>query len=209
MNAPVVARPPVRRGARIGPNSVLQLLPLLDEAIGRDERQRLLALCGMDQPPTDSGLMDEGPAAALHQQLRRDYPALAPSLTRQAGERTGDYIIRNRIPVAALRVLRVLPSWLSGPLLASVIEKHAWTFAGSGQFKLVSRQPLVFELRDNPVVRGESAAAPICHWHSAVFQRLLRTSWIPTCAARKLPAAPLGPAPAASSFASQPCLRYS
>lgn len=172
MNAPVVARAPARRGARIGPNSVLQLLPLLDEALGCAERDRLLRACGMAQPPTEDGLMDENPAAALHQRLRREYPALAPALTRQAGERTGDYIVRNRIPLAALRVLRTLPSWLAAPLLANVIEKHAWTFAGSGKFRLLSRQPLVFELRDNPVVRGESAAGPICHWHAAVFQRL-------------------------------------
>lgn len=116
--------------------------------------------------------MDEQPAAALHQRLRIEYPALAPSLTRQAGEQTGDYIVRNRIPLAALRVLRALPAWLAAPLLANVIEKHAWTFAGSGRFRVISRQPLIFELQDNPVVRGESAAAPICVWHAAVFQRL-------------------------------------
>ena len=174
MNAPAVTGTQFGHGdvARIGPNSVLQLLPLLDEALGREERMRLLRACGMEQPPTENGLMEETPAAALHQRLRREHPALAPSLTRQAGERTGDYIIRNRIPVAALRVMRMLPSWLSAPLLANIIEKHAWTFAGSGRFRVLSKSPLVFELFDNPVVRGESAAAPICHWHSAVFQRL-------------------------------------
>jgi divinyl protochlorophyllide a 8-vinyl-reductase len=68
--------------------------------------------------------------------------------------------------------MRYLPSWLSAPMLASVIEKHAWTFAGSGTFRVRSKHPLVFELNDNPVVRGEQAEAPICHWHAAVFQRL-------------------------------------
>lgn len=171
MNAPIVVAAP-KHGARIGPNSVLQLLPLLDEALGRETRDQLLQACGMERPPTDHGLMDEGPAAELHQRLRRDYPALAPTLTRQAGEMTGDYIIRNRIPPPALRVLRALPGWLSAPLLASVIEKHAWTFAGSGRFKVISKTPLIFELSNNPVVRGESSRAPICHWHAAVFQRL-------------------------------------
>jgi divinyl protochlorophyllide a 8-vinyl-reductase len=41
-------------------------------------------------------------------------------------------------------------------------------------FRIASKQPLVFELYDNPVVRGETAAGPICHWHSAVFERLFR-----------------------------------
>jgi divinyl protochlorophyllide a 8-vinyl-reductase len=131
-----------------------------------------MRLSGMNDLPSDTGLMEEGPAARLHQAVRRLHPQEAAALTREAGERTGDYIICHRIPVAALRVLRVLPPWLSGPLLAGIIEKHAWTFAGSGKFRVVSRNPLIFELGNNPVVRGESAEAPICHWHAAVFERL-------------------------------------
>jgi divinyl protochlorophyllide a 8-vinyl-reductase len=172
MNAPMASAPTDGVVSRIGPNSVLQLVPLLDEALGSEERQRLMLLSGLDKLPSNDGLMDEAPAACLHQAVRAHHPALAPALTRCAGERTGDYIIRHRIPVAALRVLRTLPPWLSAPLLANVIEKHAWTFAGSGTFKVRSRHPLVFELVDNPVVRGEQSDAPICHWHAAVFQRL-------------------------------------
>jgi divinyl protochlorophyllide a 8-vinyl-reductase len=164
--------PPEGVRARIGPNSVLQLVPLLDDTFGMEERERLLRLSGIDSLPSDEGLMPEEPAAALHQALRAEHPAIAPVMTRQAGERTADYIIRHRIPIAALKVMCRLPAWLSGQLLARVIERHAWTFAGSGTFRVVSRYPLVFELRDNPVVRGETADAPICHWHTAVFERL-------------------------------------
>jgi divinyl protochlorophyllide a 8-vinyl-reductase len=174
MNAPmVVARPPVDRASRIGPNSVLQLVPLLDDALRRRGAGTPHApVRASNDLPSDTGLMEEGPAARLHQAVRRLHPQEAAALTREAGERTGDYIICHRIPVAALRVLRVLPPWLSGPLLAGIIEKHAWTFAGSGKFRVVSRNPLIFELGNNPVVRGESAEAPICHWHAAVFERL-------------------------------------
>lgn len=172
MNVPVALPPKAGANSRIGPNSVLQLVPLLDEMLGSQERLRLMALSGLRELPSDDGLMAEGPAASLHQALRRHHPDLAPQMTRQAGERTGDYIIAHRIPKAALSVMRHLPSWLAGPLLASVIEKHAWTFAGSGRFRVRKRQPLVFELTDNPVVRGEHASEPICHWHAAVFERL-------------------------------------
>ncbi len=172
MNAPVAIPPQDGISARIGPNSVLQLVPLLDDALGAGERQRLLGLSGLKELPRNHGLMDETPAALLHQAVRAHHPAIAASLTRRAGEHTGDYLIRHRIPVAALRVMRRLPPWLSGPLLAGVIERHAWTFAGSGTFRVRSRRPLVFELVDNPVVRGESANEPICHWHAAVFERL-------------------------------------
>ncbi|MEM6774837.1 MAG: bacteriochlorophyll 4-vinyl reductase [Pseudomonadota bacterium] len=172
MNAPVALAPIDRAQARIGPNSVLQLVPLLDDALGSDERERLMRLSGLERLPSDDGLMAEGPAAALHQILRAEHPRVAPIMTRQAGERTGDYIIQHRIPVAALRVLRRLPPWLAGHLLARIIERHSWTFAGSGEFRIANRDPLVFELRDNPVVRGERATKPICHWHAAVFERL-------------------------------------
>jgi divinyl protochlorophyllide a 8-vinyl-reductase len=164
------AHPPA--AARIGPNSILQLVPVLDARLGETARVDLLTEAGVSALPDDDGLMDELPAARVHQALRRRYPTLAPDLAREAGERTGDYILRYRIPTLAQRVLRNLPAWLAAPLLASAIEKHAWTFAGSGRFRVLSRQPLVFELADNPVVRGERAEAPICEWHVAVFQRL-------------------------------------
>lgn len=172
MNPPVAVAPLGGPHARIGPNSVLQLVPLLDDALGTQERERLMRMSGLEEMPRDSGLMAEAPAAALHQALRAEHPNVAPMMTRQAGERTGDYIIRHRIPQAALRVLERLPPWLSAPLLARIIERHSWTFAGSGEFRIISRYPLVFELRDNPVVRGEKADGPICHWHAAVFERL-------------------------------------
>ncbi|KGE02903.1 bacteriochlorophyll 4-vinyl reductase [Pseudohaliea rubra] len=159
-------------GARIGPNSVLQLVPVLDAQLGPLARHRLLASAGLRELPPDDGLMPEEPAAALHQALRRQYPAQAAELAREAGERTGDYILAHRIPPIARQVIRKMPSWLAAPILASSIEKHAWTFAGSGRFRVVSRQPLVFELVDNPVVRGEHADRPLCDWHAAVFQRL-------------------------------------
>jgi bacteriochlorophyll 4-vinyl reductase len=52
------------------------------------------------------------------------------------------------------------------------IARNAWTFAGSGTFRILSRRPLVFGIAGNPVVRGEVAARPICDWHVAVFERL-------------------------------------
>ena len=172
VNAPVAIPPPLKQAALIGPDSVLQLIPLLDRHVGKDARDRLLELSGLATLPTREGLMNEQPAAALHQAVRRHHPDEASCVMRTAGALTADHVIERRMPVAALRVLRALPPWLSGPLLANTIEKHAWTFAGSGLFRVRSRDPLIFELADNPVVRGEHSDKPVCHWHAAVFQRL-------------------------------------
>ncbi|MEO1245851.1 MAG: bacteriochlorophyll 4-vinyl reductase [Pseudomonadota bacterium] len=160
--------------ARIGPNAVLQLIPVLDEHLGVAGRDRLLTQAGLSGLPSGKRMIDEAPVARLHQELRRRLPEMAAPLARQAGEGTGDYIIEHRIPGLAVALLRWLPRALSARLLARAIERHAWTFAGSGDFSVMSRSPLVFEIRENPIVRGERSSAPVCDWHSAVFERLYR-----------------------------------
>lgn len=175
MNVPVAVPPPDDGIARIGPHSVLQLTFLIDDVLGEEERKRLMLISGMAELPQFQGMIPETPAAALHQALRAHHPDLAPALTRRAGERTAQHIIEKRFPVAALKVISSLPPWLAGPLLASVVKTHAWTFAGSGKFTVRSKHPLVLVLHDNPVVRGEYSTKPICHWHSAAFQWLFRS----------------------------------
>ncbi|MEX5727556.1 divinyl protochlorophyllide a 8-vinyl-reductase [Rhodovulum iodosum] len=166
---------PTGRAGRIGPNAVLQLLPVLEQAGGAALRDDMLQEAGLNEPPSDTGLMDEGPAAAMHAALRRSLPEQAPALLREAGARTGEYILAHRIPAFAQIILKILPAALSAPMLAKAIAKHSWTFAGSGAFQVVSTRPLVFELTNNPLIRGEVANAPLCVWHEAVFDTLFQT----------------------------------
>jgi divinyl protochlorophyllide a 8-vinyl-reductase len=165
---------PAHGGARIGPNAILQMVPVLDAHTGPDVRRSLLAEAGVIELPDGSGMIPEGPAAALHQALRRRLPHEAPQIAREAGLGTGDYILAHRIPRTAQALLRVLPARLAAPILARAIARHAWTFAGSGTFAIAARTPLTFTLVDNPVVRGERSAVPLCAWHEAVFERLFR-----------------------------------
>jgi divinyl protochlorophyllide a 8-vinyl-reductase len=127
---------------------------------------------GQDRPERDPAT---GAAARLHQALRTEMPEVAPMLAREAGWRTADYILAHRIPKKAQTLLKLMPARLSAPILARAVEKHAWTFCGSGGFSLVSKWPVVFEIADNPVVRGEHSDTPLCHWHAAVFERLFST----------------------------------
>jgi divinyl protochlorophyllide a 8-vinyl-reductase len=162
------------RGAGlIGPNAILQLLPVLERAGGQPLRDQVMAAAGVFAPPSDEGMMPEGPAARMHQALRAIEPEMAPSLAWAAGERTARYIMARRIPKPAQLLLRVLPAALAGPVLSKAIAQHAWTFAGSGEFAVTA--PLVFEIRDNPIVRGEVSETPLCHWHAAVFETLFRS----------------------------------
>lgn len=167
------ARPPAGEGAgpaRIGPNALLQLIPVLEAEGGASLREAVFTAGGVHGLPRVDGLIAEEPVARVHQALRRLRPGDAARLSAEAGARVADYIIANRIPRAVVRLLKVLPAPLAAPLLTAAITRHAWTFAGSGRFEVAPDG--AFLLHDNPIVRGERAAGPLCDWHAAVFRRL-------------------------------------
>jgi len=161
---------PAVRG-RIGPNSVIQLAAALCAAGGETAAQNLFGRLGfsdlLGQPPTD--MIDEHIPAALFDALWRHHgPQPARSIAADAGRRTADYVLQNRIPRVAQAVLRTLPARLAAPVLLKAIEKNAWTFAGSGTCRTRSGRICRIEVEDNPLVM------PGCAWHSAVFERLFR-----------------------------------
>lgn len=157
--------------ARIGPNAVLQHLPVLDAAIGAALRAALLHRADVPEPPPDAGMLPEAAVARLHEAVRLYLPDRAAAIQRAAGLRTGDYILDNRIPPMARRLITALPAALGARILSGAIARNAWTFAGSGQFRIAARRPLRFEIAANPLALGP-ATAPTCHWHAAVFERL-------------------------------------
>lgn len=156
----------------IGPNAILQLLPQIARIGGEARVAQMLAEAGIFDVPDGTHMIPEGDAARLHQVLRRDEPDLAPQLAAKAGRATADYILAHRIPEFAQILLKLLTAPLAARSLSRAIAKHAWTFAGSGEFRVVS--PWCFEIAHNPIVRGEHSATPLCHWHTAVFERLYR-----------------------------------
>ena len=159
-------------GALIGPNAILQMLPVLDDVLGKVGRAKLLARSGVYDLPDGTCMIPERDAARVHQQLRRDAPEAAPRIATLAGLNTADYILAHRIPKPAQAILRILPTPLAARLLSRAIAKHAWTFAGSGAFSVLD--PWHFEIAGNPIVQGELGEACLCHWHAAVFTRLYR-----------------------------------
>lgn len=160
--------------AQIGPDSILFLVPVIREVLGPDTCDELLHVAHIRSLPSGHRLTNEDEAAALHQQLRRRHPDDANLITSLSGQKTGDHIIEQRMPEAARRVLQSLPEWLAAPLLAKIIGDYAWTFSGSGKVQITSRFPVIIDIYDNPIVRGEKSKEPVCQWHAAVFERLFR-----------------------------------
>ncbi|MFA8385210.1 MAG: bacteriochlorophyll 4-vinyl reductase [Pelagibaca sp.] len=167
----------------IGPNAILQLLAPLDRAFGPARTAQLLAEAGLRDVPDGTRMIPETDAAQLHQLLRRKAPDLAAELAAEAGRGTADYILAHRIPKPVQTLLKLLPARLAARVLSAAIAKHAWTFAGSGTFRVVS--PWCFEIAQNPIVRGETSATPLCHWHAAVFERLYRVLVHPAATCRE------------------------
>jgi divinyl protochlorophyllide a 8-vinyl-reductase len=158
--------------ARIGPNAVVQLGETLLAHDARGLAQRIYLAAGhldwLRDLPTS--MVNEADVAALHAALRRlAQPYEARDYAMEAGQRTGDYILANRIPHAAQALLRALPSKLAARLLLKAIARHAWTFAGSGRFVCEGGSPLRFSIVDNPL-----ALPGGCIWHEAVFTRLFQ-----------------------------------
>lgn len=156
---------------RIGPNAILQLMDVLERRGEAELCRAVLAGAGVARPPRDAGMLPESDCAAVHQALRRLSPA-AEALLAEAGLATGDYILAHRIPKMAQVALRLLPGALATPVLTKAIAKHAWTFAGTGEFRVESGRPLVLSVARNPLVAGWRAERPQCVWHVSVFRRL-------------------------------------
>lgn len=169
--------------ARIGPNAILQLLPVIADRLGADRVAPLMAAADMAREPDGRSMVPEADCVRLHRVVRSSEPALSPRLLAEAGWRTGDYILAHRIPKPAQAILRLLPVGLAARLLARAISRHAWTFTGSGRFRAVT--PWHFEIAQNPFVLGETADHPLCDWHAAVFERLYRALVDERCRCRE------------------------
>jgi divinyl protochlorophyllide a 8-vinyl-reductase len=169
-------RAPAPPTARIGPNAIVQLAEALRAAFGVQRGADFFAAAGLSvywtAPPQQ--MVDEAEVLRLHRALRAEFGAQAASLARDAGRRTGEYLLAHRIPRPAQTLLKCLPAPLASRLLLAAIRKHAWTFAGSGVFTAQGGQPTWFRIADSPMCRGETSTQPLCDFYAATFERLFR-----------------------------------
>jgi divinyl protochlorophyllide a 8-vinyl-reductase len=157
------------RGKCVGPNSVIQLAAALAACDGGDTLQRVFARAGQADllAALPDQMVAESVPAALFAAVRSSLPTdRADAVLREAGRRTGMYILANRIPALAKSLLRALPSHISIRLLLALMTRHAWTFAGSGLVTPSYGSRLSMTISGNPLV------TPGCPWHVAVLECL-------------------------------------
>ncbi len=164
--------------ARIGPNSILRITEVLQQQIGEAQTLALYQEVGLQDylthPP--QSMVDERDVITLHQQVRRELGLLqAKDISWEAGLLTGDYLLAKRIPKPVQLLLKILPARLASQILLKAISRNAWTFSGSGQFRIEPGQPVRLIIQNNPLCRGAEADRVICDYYAATFERLFRT----------------------------------
>jgi divinyl protochlorophyllide a 8-vinyl-reductase len=160
---------------RIGPNAITRMGEALAAALGEGPAAELFERAGLAgawaSPP--QAMVDEADVIRLHRAVDRALdPAMADRIARDAGRRTGDYLLANRIPRPVGFLLQALPAGLAAPLLLQAIGRHAWTFAGSGTFTARPGRPVLLDIAACPLCRGARAAQPCCGYYAATFERL-------------------------------------
>lgn len=167
---------------RIGPNAIIRLGEALQAHSGEARTAAVFAAAGLatylSAAPSD--MVDEREVIALHTAMRAALaPGDAAQVSAHAGRLTADYLLANRIPRFVQSLLIFLPATLAARVLVRAIGRHAWTFAGSGEFAATFARggdaaPLRFSIRHCPVCRGARAAGPLCDYYAATFEHLFR-----------------------------------
>jgi divinyl protochlorophyllide a 8-vinyl-reductase len=156
-------------GHRVGPNAIIQTRAALIDACGAEPARRVFLEAGIgawfDTPPQD--MVPARKVHGLNMALLAGLDGEAfEAVMRDAGRRTGWYILENRIPGAAKALLKVLPARLGAGALLKAIRANAWTFAGSAPVSVQPGRPAIIEITGNPL------PMPGCPWHAAVFETL-------------------------------------
>ncbi len=179
----LAVRQAVAGPGKVGPNAAIQLAEALTARLDGEATVALFEEAGLAawaaEPPGE--MIDEAAAARLFRLLFRRHDATtAAAIAADAGRRTADYVLANRIPRPARLLLPILPAVIAGPLLLRAIARHAWTFAGSGCVTIDTSHPWRIEIAENPL------AMPGCVWHVAVFRGVVAQLVAPRAKVRHL-----------------------
>lgn len=197
MGATATDWPATDARARIGPNAIIRLQEALQASVGSERARAIFERAGQGRhltaPPVQ--MVDECDVTALYTLLPSQLGSrLAAEVSGRAGLLTGDYLLAHRIPRPVQRLLPWLPATFAARVLIAAIQRHAWTFVGSGQFEVtrvaastgqprsvggsndargVDRRPrLLLRVGHCPICRGSAQSAPGCSYYAATFERI-------------------------------------
>jgi divinyl protochlorophyllide a 8-vinyl-reductase len=161
--------------ARVGPNAIIRVAEALSEAHGPAVVSQVFRAAGLEHylETLPNEMVEEHEVTRLQAALREELGlGVARRVSHDAGLRTGDYLLANRIPRPVQRLLVILPARLASRVLISAIRRNAWTFVGSGVFDGKPGRPTSLTVTDGPICRGASADEPLCDFYAGSFERL-------------------------------------
>jgi divinyl protochlorophyllide a 8-vinyl-reductase len=154
----------------MAPFVVLEMANAVEKVKGADNREMALKDAQLFRLPRETEPVREDKAARLHQTVRRLWPEDAVEIAGIAGRAVAQRIMETQITARAQEMLSKMPRATGAWLLAKTARQNAWIFSGSGGFVVESEKRFV--LRENPLVAGEKANAPVCHFHACLLEEL-------------------------------------
>ncbi len=176
-------------GARIGPNTIIQLAHVLRERYGEAMAGALLFEgTGYELHALPGAMVDEREAQAFVRTVMQAVgESLGVQLLHEAGQRTAHYLMVHRIPRPAQWVMKALPRRAGLSILLRAMKANAWTFAGSGTFSVQQRPKLVeLSFHACAMCRDMTTARPACHFYAGTFEHLIRTIVAPGAQVREV-----------------------
>jgi divinyl protochlorophyllide a 8-vinyl-reductase len=174
----------------VAPQLALDVLAQAEARLGRQALPALLSAAGLARLPGPTEPLPEETAHTLHRALRQQHPAEAPEILAEAGRATADGLIAKQLSPRAQAMLSAGPWTISAWLLGRWATQNAWTFAGSAAFAQTG--PLEFEIMGNPLIRNDTADAPLCDYHAALFERLFQRLVDPRLVCREIECQAMG-----------------
>jgi divinyl protochlorophyllide a 8-vinyl-reductase len=162
---------------RIGPNAIIQTAGVLRDRVGAERAATLLLRAtGYDLHALPTDMVDEREPLALVQAVLREFgPAHSASIMREAGQRTAEYLLGNRIPGVAQWVMRLAPRRVGLAILLKAMKSNAWTFAGSGSFEYrQSKSGTELTFGSCAMCRGMLSSVPMCDFYAGTFEHLIQ-----------------------------------
>lgn len=159
--------------SKIGPNSIIQTVAVLESIFGKEETEEMLTKIGQGHliGNLPSEMVEESKFHALVAAIDDE---LGEQKTRgileESGSRTAAYLLRVRIPGLFQKLLKLLPTGAAYALFLFAISKNAWTFAGSGDFTYTTGKKPEITVRVSHPTRNCVAG-----FYEGTFTTLLRT----------------------------------
>ncbi len=92
----------------------------------------VLRATGYDLHALPTEMVDEREPLALVRAVLKEFgPSHSAAIMREAGQRTAEYLLGNRIPIVAQWVMRLAPRSVGAAILLKAMQSNAWTFAGT------------------------------------------------------------------------------